>query len=99
MPEAAAAARTRSEFGNLDYLGARDGRNDELGDTVAGTDGYWRGAEIHKQYLNFTAIIGVDRAGRIDERQSLVQRASAARAHLPLEADRDFERDTGRDRD
>lgn len=62
MPEAAATARTWLKLDNLDQLGPRHGRNDELGDSVAAADRDRRASEIHKQYFNFTAIVGVDRA-------------------------------------
>ena len=68
MPEAATAARTWPELPDLNQLGTRDGCNYELGDAVAATYGNRRASQIYQQYFNFTAIVGVDSAGRIDER-------------------------------
>src|SRR5271156_6276635 len=96
MPEAAAAARTWLKLNDLDQFGLRHGSDYELGDSVAGMNRDRLGPQIHKQYFNFTAIVGVDRPRRIDQRETLFERSSAARPHLSLEARRDFKRDSGR---
>src|SRR6185437_13864763 len=96
MPEAAAAARTWLKLRDLDQLGLRDRSNHELGDSLAGTNRDRRASQVYKQHFNFTAIVGVDRAGRIDDAKAFFERATAARPHLSLETRRDFQSDSGR---
>src|SRR5512146_391569 len=97
MPEAAATTRTWLELRALDQLGARHRSNHELGDSLAGADGDRRVSQVHKQYFNFAAIVGIHRTGRIDDRKAFFERPTAARAHLALEAGGDFQSDSGRD--
>src|SRR5215813_10268706 len=39
-------------------------------------------AEIRKDYMNFAAVIGIERAWRIEHRDAMVQRQPRARADL-----------------
>jgi hypothetical protein len=48
MPEAAAAARTWVELGDLDQLGAGHGSNHELSDSVTRADRDRRASQVHK---------------------------------------------------
>ena len=48
VAEAAGAARARREFIDLDNVGANDGRDDELGDSIAGFNHDRLLAQIHK---------------------------------------------------
>ncbi len=66
MPEAATAARTWLKLGDFDQFGPRYGSYYELCDSISGADRDWYAPQIHKQYFNFTAIVRVDRAGRVD---------------------------------
>lgn len=71
MPEAATAARTWLKLGDFDQFGPRYGSYYELCDSIAGADRDWRASQIHKQHFNFTTIIRVNCAGRVDDRKAL----------------------------
>jgi hypothetical protein len=48
VSEASGAAPTRREFIDLDYVGANDRRDDELGDPIARFNQNWLLTQIHK---------------------------------------------------
>ena len=54
-------------------------RNHELGDAVAPANGKCVGPEIDQQHHDLAAVIGVDRAGAVQERQPVLQRKPRAR--------------------
>src|SRR5262245_43726880 len=55
-------------------------------------------AEIRKDYLNFAAVIGIERARRIEHRDAVVQREPRARPDLALNPCGQRDREAGRDR-
>ena len=71
MPEAATAARTWLKLGDFDQFGPRYGSYYELCDSISRADRDWYAPKIRKQYFNFTAIVRVDRARRVDYRKTL----------------------------
>src|SRR5207245_4282930 len=98
MAEAAAAARTLLKSRNLDQFGARHRRDYQLRDSLAGLGHHRILTKVDQYYPDLAAVIRVDSSRRIDQRQSLAQRAPAARPHLALEACGNVDRETGRDR-
>ena len=53
--------------------------------------------EIDQDHLHFAAIIGIDRARRVQHRDRVTERETRARAHFALKAARKFEREPGRE--
>jgi hypothetical protein len=72
-------------------LNARDRRDDELGDTLERRDLNCDGAKVDEQDAHLPSVIRVDGAGRVEHRQAVAQGEAGARAHLSLEAVRQFE--------
>jgi len=54
-------------------------------------------AELNQQNFYFAAIVGVDSTRRVHQGEAVLDRAAAARAHLPLVTNRNLDRDAGRD--
>ena len=52
-------------------------------------------AEIHQQHLQFTAVIGIDGAGRVEHGEAVFYGEAGARPHLRLSAGRQRDGDTG----
>ena len=75
----------------------RDGGDDELRDAVAARDAERLAAVIDQDDFDLAAIVGVDRARRVQDGDAVLQREAGARAHLAFEASRDRERDAGGD--
>ena len=91
MPESALAARTFTERVGLDQFGVDDRTDYELRDTVTGPNLDRLVAEIDHEHANLAAKVRVDRAGRIDQGETLGDRTAAARTDLAFVAGRDFE--------
>ena len=51
---------------------------------IAATDHKWFAAQIHQNDLYFAAVVGVDRAGRVEHGDAVPRRKSGARPHLAL---------------
>src|ERR1700731_1710755 len=96
MAEAAFAARAVVKAIDFDKLGADDRREDKLRDAVAAPNDQRLGAKIDYDNADFATVIGVDGAGRINQRQPFTQRATAARTHLALKPRRYLERNSSR---
>ena len=94
--EAAVAACGRGEV--LDFFpgDGDDGGDHELGDAVAATDADGGAAEVDEQYLHLAPVVGVDRPGRVEERQAVAVRETAARPDLTLVPGRDGDREPSR---
>ena len=94
--EAAVAACGRGEV--LDFLpgDGDDGGDHELRDAVAATDADGGTAEVDEQHLDLAPVVGVDRPGRVEERQAVAVRETAARPDLPLVPGRDGHREPRR---
>ena len=67
-------------------LRARDARHDELRDPIARPDRARLVAQVDEHELDLAAVVRVDRSRRIEQRDAVAQRESAARPHLRLEA-------------
>src|SRR3569623_2910452 len=74
----------------------RDPRNHHLRNAHAPLDRHRRLAEIDQQNLDLAAIIGVDRAGRVEHGETVLDRQARARAHLSLAIRRQRDGDAGR---
>ena len=74
-----------------------DRREDELRDALAARERDGLGAEIGEDDLHLAAVVAVDRAGPVQQREAVAKGEAAPHPHLPLEALGDRERDPGRD--
>src|SRR5580700_5072762 len=68
--EAAGAARRGIEVEGLDDVGADDRRDHQLGYSFPARNGERRAAEIDQDHHDLAAIVGVDRARRIEQRDA-----------------------------
>lgn len=95
---AEAASATRAALNSIDFdnLGPDDRGEDELRDPIATPNDHRIGPEVDYNNMDFATIIGVDGAGRIDQRQPLTEGATAARTHLPLKTRRYLECNSSR---
>ena len=77
---------------------ARDRRDHQLCDPVAGRDRVRGIAEVDEQHLDLAAIVFVDRAGRIRDGDAVLEREARARPHLAFVPRRQRDREAGRHR-
>jgi hypothetical protein len=56
--------------------------DDQLRNAHASSDRYGFGPEVYEQYLYLTAVVGIDRAGRIEHRESMTRRQTRTRPDL-----------------
>ena len=68
--------------------GMDDAGNDELGDAHATLHTERFVAMVDKVNMDFSAIIGIDGAGRVKDGEAVLARKTAARTHLRLVAGR-----------
>ena len=62
--------------------------DDHLCNSHAAADPKRLGAQIDKDYADFAAIVGIDRAGRIQHRDAVLRGEPGARPHLRFGAGR-----------
>src|SRR5262245_28367254 len=95
---AAAAVRPKCLAVGRDVpLDARDARDDELRDAIAGPDRVRPVAEIDECDLDLAAVVRIDRAGRVQHGHAGADGEPAPRPHLCLESIGESDRETGRD--
>src|SRR5262245_57792493 len=95
----AEAARTA-----LSYVKGLDGndlhvahrRDHELRDAVSAADGEWIAPVVDEQHHDLAAIIGVDRAGAVEQRHAMLERKSRTRTDLRLVTARQLKCEAGR---
>ena len=97
MTETAFAPTAVIEPIGLDDLHTDNGGENDLRETIAGLDGQRLAAKVNHDHAKLAAIVGVDGTRRVDQGQTFAEGAATARTHLTLVADRDFNRDSGRD--
>ncbi len=90
--EAAFAARARSEILDFDETDARGGCDDQLREPLAAAHGERLGAVVDQQHADLSAIVAVDGARRVEQRQAELGGEAAARPDLPLPAGRESRR-------
>ncbi len=76
-------ARCRTQVFRFDKGNARHCRDDKLGDPRAAHNFERLGAKVDQEHTDLAAIIRVDRARRIQDRDTAMQRDTGARPHLP----------------
>lgn len=94
--EAACTAHGLGHFADFGHAHLRYRRNHHLGNPHAAGDDEILLTEIDQQHLHFAAIVAVDRAGRVEAGDTVLEGKSRARADLRLEACRDLEDEAGR---
>ena len=82
VSEAAAATLGVAEFLHLYDFGLLVAGDDHLGDALAVVDDEVFLREVDEDDAYFAAVVGVDGAGRVEHRDALLQRQSAAGPHL-----------------
>ena len=90
------AAAARGQRSGLAKRRLHHRRYDELRDAVTAPHDERLPAVVDQNDADGTAIVAVDRAGRVETRDARPQREAAARAHLHFESRRNFKRETGR---
>ncbi len=95
MAEAARFARRGIEFAHLAPNRPHHALDHHLRDALTAFDHDRLGAEVDRDDLDFTAVVRVDGAGAIEQRQSMLQGQPAPRPDLRLEAGRQRERNPG----
>ncbi len=75
-----------------------DAREHDLRDLQAARHREWLIAEIDEDRLDLAAIVAVDRARRVQQRDAVMQRESGARTHLAFVFVGERDRDAARDR-
>src|SRR5271166_1090447 len=98
MAETTGAAWGLVEVGDFHDFGASDRGDNQLGDSVAARDSHGVRAEVDREDLELAAIVVIDRAGRIDHREPVVEGAAAAGSNLAFVARWNRDGDSGRDR-
>lgn len=93
--EAACTAHGLGHFADFGHTHLRYRRNHHLGNPHAAGDDEILLAEIDQQHLHFAAIVAVDRAGRIEAGDTVLEGKSGAWADLRLETRRYFEDEAG----
>ena len=94
--ETSGTAHGLGHFADFGHAHLRHRRNHHLGNPHAAGDDEIVLAEIDQQHLHFAAIVAVDRAGRIEAGDTVLEGKSGAWADLRLEARRYFEDEAGR---
>src|SRR5579863_16488 len=94
--EAALAAAAAVERLGLLPFDALHPRDHQLRDAVPAPQRERLGAQIDQQHADLAAVVAVDRPGGVDHADAVAQGEAAARAHLPLVAGGDGERQAGR---
>lgn len=99
VAEAARPSRGRIEGAGGDGLpgDALHPRQDELGDAVPAEDRRGLGPEVHQQDHEFAPVVGVDRAGGVQDGDAVPGGEAAAGPDLNLESVGDGEAQSGRD--
>ena len=90
------SARPLSSSVALDEGDAGDGRDDELCNAHAPRDRERLAPEIDQEHLHLAAVVGVDRAGRVEHGDAVAGGEAGARPHLRLEAIRQLDDEPGR---
>ena len=85
MTETARTPIGRIEAFDLDPVRPHDRSHHELSDPIATLDFEVDRAEVHQDHLNLSAIVGVDRTGRVGDQYAMPKRQSTAWANLRLE--------------
>src|SRR5207245_587341 len=86
--EAARAAHALREGGDFAPDDAGDRRDHELRDAVAVADAHWLASEVDEEDAHLAAVVGVDRAGRVEHREAVAGGEAAPRPDLPFEPGR-----------
>ena len=94
--EASGTAHGLCRFADFRYLHLGYRCDDHLGDTHSAGNDEIVFAEIDQQHLHFTAVITVDRAGRVEAGDTVLEGEAGARTDLRLETCRDLENEAGR---
>jgi hypothetical protein len=97
VAETAGAALSGPKLVNLDQLSARDRRDNELCYALLGFNRDGMLTKVDQDDFDLAAIIGVDGARRIHQREPFVECAATSGPHLPLEPGRYFDCNSGRD--
>jgi hypothetical protein len=97
VAEAAGAAWRNPKLVDLDKMSACNGCDNELRDTFLGFNRDGVLAEINQDHLYLTAVIGVDRARGIHQREPFFERAATSGPHLPFVPGRYFNCNSSRD--
>lgn len=93
--ETACATNRFSDLADLGHKHLRHRRDHHLCDPHAAGDDEILLTEIDQQHLHFAAIIAVDRAGRVEAGNAILESKAGAWADLRLEARWDFENEAG----
>src|SRR4029079_15957890 len=99
VAEAAGAPHALGERARLLQFDLDDRRDHQLGDAFARLHDEQFAAQVREQNLHLAAVVAVDGAWGVGQRDAVLARQARARAHLPLESRRDLERQPGRDGD
>ena len=97
MAKAAAAARRLVEGVHGLPFHVLTARHDELRDTAATVDRERRIGEVGEDDTDLSAVIGVDRSGRVQDGEAVLDGQPAAWADLRLTAGWEFDADPGGD--
>ena len=97
-PKPPAPAACFAQLRDLAKSRLLDGRRHELRNSLAPTHLERLAAEIGEDDLHLATIIVIDRAGRVEAGDAVLQRKSRARTHLDLVSFRNRDREAGRDR-
>src|SRR5215212_5974395 len=85
LPGRPETLRSTRGFGQLfafKKLCAKNRRDDQLGNPLASLNRKRFGAEIHKNNLYFSPVVGIDRARRIQHRDAVARRQTGSRPYL-----------------
>ncbi len=94
--QSALPARGRLEPVGQHQLGARHGRDHELGHAFERLHGDGRVAQVDQQHVYLPPIVAVDRPGGVEHGQPGAGRQTRSRPHLAFEAARNGHPDAGR---
>jgi hypothetical protein len=98
VAEAAFIAVGGGEVGDELPLDLSDGAKDHLGDTHTGLYGEGLIPKVDDEDLDFAAVVSVNGAWGVEEREAVVQGEATAGADLGLPARRDFHIEASRDK-
>src|SRR5512142_1833504 len=91
MPEPACAAGGLAQFVHLDELGALATGEDHLRDALAVPDGERLAAVVDHDDPDLAAVVRVDGARRVHQRDAVPERQAASGSHLRLDAGGDLD--------
>jgi hypothetical protein len=92
------AARSGPELFNLDQPSARDRGDNKLCDSLPRFNCDQMLTQVDQDDVDLAAIIGIDRAGRIHQREPFLECAATSGSYLPLKPWRYFNCNSSRNR-